>query len=159
VDGVVADPTKCNFDPSTLECKPNETPVVGNQTVCLTSAQLANVQKFYTGPKDTRNGKQLYPGFAYGSEIEWMSQEVSLYLEYAVLLIQNLAFHNLSFNITAFNFGSDVDVLDQNASPLIDEISPDLQAFKSRGGKILVTQGTYYGFFSAIRERTCVAVY
>lgn len=142
-DGVIDDPTKCDFDITTLQCADGQPTQSGNTTVCLTATQIDNAKKFYEGPRDVRSGKSLYPGFASGSEIEWMLQETSLYLEYAVLLIQNLAFKNLDFDYSKFNWGTDVDVVDRNASPLIDEISPDLSAFKRNGGKLVVTQGMW----------------
>jgi feruloyl esterase len=140
-DGLINDPTSCHFNISTLECSAGTAPVENNVTVCLTAAQLDNANKFYSGPEDSRNGKQVYPGFALGSEIEWAVQEASLYLDYAVPVLQNLVFKNLSYDYTTFDWASDVDAVDQYAHPLIDEISPNLTAFKERGGKLIVTQG------------------
>lgn len=83
----------------------------------------------------------MYPGFVLGSETEWLQQETSLYLQYGVPILQNLVFQNLSFDYTKFDWSSDVDAVDQFATPLISETSPDLRAFKCRGGKMIVTQG------------------
>lgn len=140
-DGVVDDPTKCDFDISSLQCGDEQSPTTGNTTVCLTTAQVENAKLFYQGPVDSRTGESLYPGFAVGSEIEWDYQESELYLAYAVPIIQNLVFKNLSYDYTTFDWGSDVDSINTIASPLIDEISPDLSAYKNRGGKMIVTQG------------------
>jgi len=136
-DGVIEDPTKCRFDVNRLECKPSQDPVFDNSTVCLTSAQVKNVQQFYAGP-----GEKVYPGFAKGGESEWMPQETSLYLEYGVPILQNLVFKNLSYDYNTFSFGSDVRVVDKTATPLISATSPDLSAFKYRGGKLITFQGT-----------------
>lgn len=83
----------------------------------------------------------MYPGFALGSEAEWLNQETSLYIQYGVPVLQNLVFKDLSFDYTTFDWASDVDVVDKIATPLISEISPNLHAFKQRGGKLIVTQG------------------
>ncbi|KAH8886148.1 tannase and feruloyl esterase [Thozetella sp. PMI_491] len=140
-DRLLDDPTKCTFDIASLLCAEGQAQVVDNSTVCLSPEQVDNAKKFYAGPIDVRNGKQAYPGFALGSEVEWMLQEVYLQLAYAVPVLQNLAFKNLSYDYTTFNWGSDIDIVDQQASPLIDAISPDLRAFHEHGGKMIVLQG------------------
>lgn len=141
VDRLIEDPSKCEFNVTSLRCANGQDQVVDGATVCLSAAQIKNAENFYAGPTDPRTGKQIYPGFAPGSEIEWAPQESSLYLQYAVPILQNLVFKNLSRDYTTFNWASDLDAVDKEASPLIDEISPDLRAFKKRGGKMIVTQG------------------
>lgn len=42
---------------------------------------------------------------------------------------------------TSFNWTSDVSLVDNQVSPLLDAIGADLSAFKNAGGKLLVTQG------------------
>lgn len=135
-DGVIDDPTVCDFKADSLLCSDSETPVVGNETVCLNAAQGATVNAFYAGP-----GQNVYPGFAPGSEAEWLVQESELYLAYAVPILQNLVFKNLSYDYETFNFGSDVQVVDEVAGPLITATSPNLSAFRDRGGKLIATQG------------------
>lgn len=72
-----------------------------------------------------------------------MAQEALLYKEFAAPLLQNLVFHNLSYDIDTFNYERDVARVDGVASPLIDEIGVDLSTFQRRGGKMVVTQGKY----------------
>lgn len=40
-----------------------------------------------------------------------------------------------------FNWDSDVALVDKKMSPLIDSMGTNLTAFKSRGGKLLASQG------------------
>lgn len=80
-----------------------------------------------------------------------MLQETSLYLAYAAPLLQNLVFHNLSYEVDSFDFDKDVARVDSLASPLIDEIASDLDAFRLRGGKMIVTQGKL-GTVQLLRE-------
>lgn len=68
-------------------------------------------------------------------------QETALYLDYAAPILQNLVFHNLSYEIETFDFDRDVVKVKKEASSLIDEIAPDLNAFQRHGGKMIVTQG------------------
>lgn len=48
---------------------------------------------------------------------------------------------NLSYDAATFNWGSDVDLLDQNAGLLIDAISSNLSASHAHGGQLIVYQG------------------
>ena len=140
-DGLLEDPRQCDFDIVSLECATDQNPLVDNSIVCLTPAQVQNVKNFYSGPSNTETGHQIYPGFEVGSEAEWAVQETGLWIQYSIPILQNLVFRNLSYDYTKFNWGSDVDTLDKIAGPLIAEISPNLQAFRNRGGKMVVTQG------------------
>ncbi|KAI4595341.1 hypothetical protein KJ359_007016 [Pestalotiopsis sp. 9143b] len=140
-DGLIENPENCDFDISSLQCSGDQQPVTDNTTVCLTSAQIENAKLFYAGPTNNDTGASIYPGFALGSEAEWTPQESSLWIEYGIPILQNLVFKNLSYDYTQFNWGSDVDLVDRAASPLIDEISANLTGFQQRGGKLIVTQG------------------
>ena len=65
VDGVIADPLRCKFDPSVAACKPGET------QDCLTPVQVETARKFYEGPHDA-TGLALTPGgLMPGSELSW----------------------------------------------------------------------------------------
>ena len=63
-DGLLNDPTKCHFDPKTIECKGEDLPN------CLVPAQVAAVQAIYAGPKSP-SGKEIFPTYAPGSELGW----------------------------------------------------------------------------------------
>ncbi len=56
VDGLIQDPRKCNFDPTTILCSND------NVTGCLTPDQVTALQKIWAGAK-SKNGMQLYPGY------------------------------------------------------------------------------------------------
>jgi Tannase and feruloyl esterase len=70
-DGVIDNPPACDFDPARdLEgsmCKGDV-----NADGCFTRLQLANIEDFYRGAHDS-SGHPVYPGFAPGSEAQWMS--------------------------------------------------------------------------------------
>jgi hypothetical protein len=140
-DGVLADPTQCSFDITSLQCTACQSPVVNNRTTCLTKRQVENVKKFYAGPVNPSTRRSLYPGFALGSESTWIRQETTLFLNFSVPILQNLVFQNLSYDYTTFNWDSDAELVDKHAGPLIDNISPNLEAFRKSGGKMIVTQG------------------
>jgi len=54
-DGVVPDPRKRSFKPLSLKCQGN------GADDCLTPAEVAVLQKWYGGAKNSK-GEQLYPG-------------------------------------------------------------------------------------------------
>ncbi len=54
-DGIVNDPSRCHFDPSTLLCKD-----VDSRT-CLTAPQVASLKKLYAGGRNS-HGAAIFPG-------------------------------------------------------------------------------------------------
>nr|AQQ72604.1 feruloyl esterase [Talaromyces piceae]ATQ35973.1 feruloyl esterase [Talaromyces piceae] len=139
-DGLIENPLRCSFDVTSLRCKSEQAPDSGEPT-CLTADQIAALQKIYEGPKDVRSGNQIYPGFSLGSENGLLDQEQVLYLNYTAPILREVVLDDQDFNITHFNWGSDVDAVDKKASPFIDSLSPNLSQFQRRGGKLLTTQG------------------
>lgn len=137
-DGVLENPLACTFNISSLTCQGGS-----NSSTCLTALQVEAAQAIYAGPQYD-NGSFIYPGFDLGSEKEWAQQEASnesLSNAFAVPILQNLVYNNLSYNASTFDFQTDVPAVDQNAGMYIDEITTNLTTFASRGSKMLVTQG------------------
>lgn len=136
-DGLIENPLICDFDISTLACDS----AAAKSTQCLSAAQVAAFQKVYDGPRNS-TGHSLYPGFSFGSENELIQQTSgSLAGSFTASILQNVVFDDLSYDVNTFDWGADVALVDQRVGPLIDEVSPDLSAFRARGGKLLVTQG------------------
>lgn len=136
-DRLIENPLLCKFDIGSLAC--SSTGI--NQSSCLTADQIAAAKAVYAGPRSTLDGSQIYPGFNYGSESGWLDQEQLLSDAFAIPILQNLVYDNLNYDYRSFNFGSNVRDVDNKAGVYIDEISPDLSAFRKSGGKMLVTQG------------------
>ncbi|KAK6435649.1 hypothetical protein LTR95_008160 [Oleoguttula sp. CCFEE 5521] len=136
-DRLIENPLSCNFTIDSLACNLTAT----NSSTCLTLAQLEAAKAIYAGPVHSDSGTQLYPGFDIGSESSWLYQEGLLSNAFSVPILQSLVYDILSYDASTFNWASDVADLDAKAGTLIDEIDPDLSAFKNCGGKLLVTQG------------------
>ncbi|KAI1390757.1 feruloyl esterase [Hypoxylon trugodes] len=136
-DGVLENPLLCDFDISSLECSSSET----NTSSCLTPNQVSAAQKIYEGPVDSRSNVSLYPGFSVGSETEWTMQEGVLADAFAIPILQNMVFDNLSYDPFTYNWGSDVDALNEKVGTYIDEINPSLSTLKATGAKMIVYQG------------------
>ncbi|MGH8780276.1 tannase/feruloyl esterase family alpha/beta hydrolase [Paraburkholderia sp.] len=135
-DGFLANPLTCSVDITPLQCKSGQDP-----GTCLSSAQISQAQRLYSAVLDSRNGKQLYPGFAYGSERQWTSIQGALVPNYAQPLLANAVFDNPNWDWTSFDFGADADLVDAKLTPSINATSPDLSSFQKRGGKLIMTQG------------------
>lgn len=135
-DGLVENPLGCDFDVATLTCAANQ-----NTSTCLSTLQVDAVKTIYAGPHDARTNTSLYPGMGFSSEQGWLGQLGVLAEAFSIPILQNLVFDNLSYDAAAFNWASDIDLVDDKAGRLIDEVSPDLSNFQARGGKLIVTQG------------------
>ena len=143
-DGVIADPRACEIDYSVLECGSD------NQNACLTDPQLETLAKWRQGPQNEA-GEQLYPGgIPEGSEPFWW-----LWLTgneqgagrvgpaFAENFGRYMAFANdpgSSWTPLDFDFETDPAAMN-DAAWTYNADSPDLSAFRNRGGKMIVWHG------------------
>jgi len=142
-DGVIEDPTKCDFKPSTLLCAGAES------AACLTQPQVTALEKIYAGPKDSK-GAQVYPGFEPGGQAGpggwslWISGATpTASLEYAFGTQGSayMIFQNAAWDLRKYNLDHDVKVADDTMGQRLDAIDPNLKAFKDRGGKLILYHG------------------
>jgi feruloyl esterase len=144
-DGVVDDPRTCRFNPAVLACKADDGPD------CLTREQLDALNKMYAGAKNPRTGAQVYPGWPKGSEAltvladgrpgsgwhqYWGAAEPA-----RVNFWRHWVFENAAWDWWSFDFDRDIARADEKIGRLVDQVDPDIAAFKSRGGKAIVYQG------------------
>jgi feruloyl esterase len=131
-DGLISDPTRCEFDPKTLLCQ-----VEANQS-CLTLAQVEAVQQIYSGLKNPRTGQSLHPPLMRGSESAWGAL-TSFPFNAAIRFFKNVVFDDPNWDWRTFDFDGDVARTDAKVrNPPVD---PNLKAFKSGGGKIIMWHG------------------
>ena len=138
-DGVLEDPTRCDFDPKKVECKSEE-----DRPSCLTPAQVQLVLKFYSPVVNPRTKEQIFPGYAAGSEQGWsdfigrMVPESLMgkgqYLRYAV-------FQDANWDYMTFDFDSQMVRADRLDGGVTNAINPDLRGFFRHGGKLLQYHG------------------
>ena len=64
-DRLIDDPTRCRFDPKTIECRGSDA------SSCLTPAQVSVARVLMSPLRDRRTGAEIFPGFATGSELGW----------------------------------------------------------------------------------------
>jgi feruloyl esterase len=133
-DRVVDDPRACHFDPAVLACKATAGPD------CLDEAELAAVRRLYAGPANPRTGERLYtPGPPTGETV-WAFYTPDV-LPFADEYFPNAVFDDPAWRISDFDFDTDVARTRQADGGLMSPRDPDLSAFVSHGGKLLLLHG------------------
>jgi feruloyl esterase len=161
-DGVLNNPLACEFDVSGLACE------VGEAGACLTPAQLEAARRVYEGlPLD---GERVVPGYPVGAELgvgtwdRWIAGGLAVtevdefqrgvepdpeypdpetpnaHFAFANGVMKYLVYQDPEWDYSTYDFStfqSDVAAV----SSTLDATDPDLDAFRARGGKLLVYNG------------------
>jgi feruloyl esterase len=138
VDGVIANPQACNFNPATLLCTSVET------NSCLTQSQLTSLIGHYHGPSNPRTGEQIFSGWSVGGEAGWTTNIVGTQSNFTSPgrpYFSNLVYENPSWDYLTFNFDSDMAYADAKVGSLGNSIAVDMSAARNRGVKIIQYQG------------------
>lgn len=146
-DGLISDPEACRFDLASITCKPTDAAAAP----CLTAAQARTARLIYSGPRNSRTGAAIYPGFAYGSEADasagkplaygWAAIQGPLAQLFAIPLLQTMVYRDQAWDWRAFDWDRDVAEVDHRVGADITALSPDLERFRAHGGKLLIYQG------------------
>ena len=106
---------------------------------------VADTGKLYDGPRSSRTGKRLYPGWVvFGSEKSWSP---ALNINYADQFLRFMAFAEnppASYGYRDFDFETDIRLLEEYAAvydPVPPHSDPDMSAFHEAGGKLIVYHG------------------
>ena len=135
-DGLIDDPRKCDFDPKALLCKAADGPE------CLTGPQVKAAQKIYSPAINPRTGQQLFSSLVPGTELGWGVQaagpepSTNIYDQYRYVV-----FKDPKWDWKTFNFDSDVVRGDLPENLIMNATDPNMKAFFSRGGKLLLYHG------------------
>jgi len=145
-DSVLADPTKCKFDPGTLLCKSGDAPG------CLTAPQVDLVRHIYAGTRDSA-GHVIVPGFYPGGEAGpggWSSWITGVQPREAQGVIFGTQFYrNMVYEDATWSNGpgatwtaeAGVKAADSMLASTLNATADDLGKFQSRGGKLIVYHG------------------
>jgi feruloyl esterase len=144
-DGILENPNLCHFDPVVVQCKSGDGPD------CLTAAQVRAAKKIYQGPRNPRTHKQVFPGYAPGTEaipINWPvwltggpnPQQLPLAWLFGNSFFGNIIFNDPHWDFRTLNFDSHIKLADENAGFIGCE-NPNLTPFKARGGKLIQFHG------------------
>jgi feruloyl esterase len=149
-DGVINDPRRCHFDLHSLVCAKDDAPN------CLTRAQVDAVARMYAGPKDVRTGKSIYPGYSLGSEgvvadeaeaalpgwsAYWSNPKQPTEPQRADFF-RYWVFNDSHWDWWKFNWGSDIDVIENTVGKVFNATSTDLREFKANHGKLILFMGS-----------------
>jgi hypothetical protein len=143
-DGLIEDPRSCHFDPAVLTCKGAET------NECLTAPQVAALRKIYAGPKNSRTSAEIFPGFSPGSEGEpgtwaaWIipaGDRAPAQFGFANTYYGQAVYEDPKWDFRTLNFDEDVAYGDEKVGSVLNSTSPDLRAFRDRGGKLIQYHG------------------
>ena len=156
-DGLIDDPRRCDFDPvrDLPKCAAGT-----DDASCVTEAQAQALKKVYAGP--VSGGKPYFFGMPIGAEkpgvplfgpptpvtgwdgwIVTRSGAKSRQLLYAESFIKHMAFgkSDPNFDWKAFDYDKD-PARTGEMRRMLNATDPDLSAFRSRGGKLLM----YFGW-------------
>jgi feruloyl esterase len=147
-EGLVTDPPSCDWSPSMAACAPGT-----DGPGCLGAKQIQAIARLMTAPADSR-GHVLYR-YAYlpGTETEWPGWNFAALragrvipefgnLRVADQYLKYLADPTMRPHVDPLTFDFDRDPATlSRARALYDATSPDLRAFKARGGKMLMWHG------------------
>ena len=141
-DGVIDDPTRCDFKPATLLCSGQET------AACLTQPQITALEKIYAGPRDSQ-GRQIYPGFLPGGEsgangwaLYFSGAGPHTSLQYVLSNHgANLTFQNRAWDFRKSDLERDMKVADDTMGRQLNAVDPNLTALERRGGKLIIFHG------------------
>ncbi len=141
VDGVIADPVRCTWDPSQFVGT-----AVGNEV--FTEADARVVRRIWEGAR-THDGKFLWYGMTRGTRLTDLTGtggtplrgvpfEISHeWIKYFLLL-------NPKYNINALTWAEFEQLFNQSVdqyAQVIGTANPDLSAFKNHGGKVMIIHG------------------
>lgn len=151
-DGIVNDPRQCRFDPATILCKD------GDSNSCLTAPEVAALKKLYAGPTNSK-GEKIFPGRVEGGEegpggwplwITGSAPGTSLMYQFTTGFFSNMVFDDPNWDFKTFNFDNGVKTADDKQAKNLNATSPDLKAFKARGGKLIIYHGWSDAAISAL---------
>jgi feruloyl esterase len=135
-DGVIENPTKCNFDYASLACKS------GDGLSCLTAPQVESAKVLTSPLKHPSTGAVLFEGHLWpGTELEWNTLGGLQPLSNALIRLRNITFKNSKWHPRQFNIATDVDLAEKLDNGLLASNNFDLKPFFDRGGKLLMYHG------------------
>jgi feruloyl esterase len=162
-DGILNDPRQCDFDVDTLLCDGEKT------DRCLSEQQLKAVKVVYGGPRDSQ-GRPLYFGFPFGGEtsdggwsrwltggLKYLSNldefqggastgdfetpvEPNAYLGFGNGIMRYFIYSDPEWSYVGFDY-SNYAKDSARVADTLNATDPDLSAFRSRGGKLLIYNG------------------
>jgi pimeloyl-ACP methyl ester carboxylesterase len=142
-DGILSDPNRCHFDPSSLLCHGADT------ASCLTPPQVAALKKVYAGPHNSA-GQTVFPGYLPGGEegpngwglyIIGSAPGRSLLFVLGVGYFSNLVYEKPDWDPKSFKLDEALKLAESKTGQALNAIDPNLKPFKARGGRLILYHG------------------
>ncbi len=148
VDGLVSNPHRCHFRPSTMLCKAGT-----NSNNCLTPDEARTVRRIMDGPRDPRTGESIFPGFSFAAPVDfgllasWIYPQpqygfsISPQATFARDFYKYMVFDDSNFDFLTLNFTTDIEFADAKLASTLNATNPDLHRLKARGAKVIMYHG------------------
>jgi feruloyl esterase len=134
-DGLIADPARCEFDPSVLQCKG------GDAGACFSAAQIETARLIYSPMSNPRTKRQI-AGLARGSELGWTLTGWTASARATGLdQFRFLVFNDPAWDPQRFNADADTARAEEADAGSINALDPNLKPFIDRGGKLIQYHG------------------
>ena len=130
-EGFLNNPRSCTFDFKALACGSD-----ASTATCLTPAQLATVERFYGGVKNSK-GELIFSGQALGNPLPPQRAAAQPNISDTVRI---WGFQNAGYDWKTFDLDRDMPIINSKVG-FVDAVDPDLSKFKARGGKLLLYAG------------------
>jgi feruloyl esterase len=130
-EGFLNNPRQCSFDFSTLLCKGAD----GDN--CLTKPQLAAVDMFYGGLKNSK-GELIFSGQALGNPLGALRSNPTI--TNITDTVRIWGYQNPDYDWKTFDLDRDMPFINSKVG-FVDAVDPDLKAFKAHGGKLFLYAG------------------
>jgi len=134
-DGLIADPTRCHFDPQVIACKG------ADNSECLTATQVETVKKILSPSRNSRTGEEIYPGLEPGAELGWATLAGPVPFSATTDHFKYVVFKDPDWDWKTLNFDSDVALADKIDNETINATNANLKPFFGRQGKLLLYHG------------------
>jgi hypothetical protein len=147
-EAFIRDPLSCRFDPRALQCRAGQ-----DESQCLTPAQVRSATVLYEGRRDPRTGRIAFPGFTPGAEAlpgsfnAWITgpsqdrHSQATGYQFSSNAFKYFAFGDPSYDFLKLDLGRGFERAKAKMTRAIDSESPDLSAFRRRGGKLIQWHG------------------
>ena len=151
-DGVLNEPRQCHFDPETIACKG------ADSESCLTAPQVTALKALYAGPHDSA-GHQIFPGYPPGGEqgpggwalwITGPSPRNSLIAYFGLGYFSDMVYEKKDWDYKTFTVDAGLKAADEKTEAALNANDPNLEAFRDRGGKLILYHGWSDAAISAI---------
>jgi Tannase and feruloyl esterase len=142
-DGILNDPRECHFDPTTIQCKAEDS------DKCLTAAQVTALKKLYEGTLDSK-GHVVYPGYLPGAEegeggwglwITGPAPVKSLMAFFGNGFFSGFVYEKHDWDYKTFHVDADLKAANEKTAQALNATDADLKSFKARGGKLILYHG------------------